>query len=117
MPDPVGWLAFTSEELNSAQLRAQETIGSDSEASTETRSAPRPTALLTAEVAAAALSVDPQWLLRQAREGRIPHVRLGKLVRFDPADIAEHGARPAHPSATAVSATAAVLGRRTRSAR
>jgi hypothetical protein len=60
------------------------------------------TGLLTAEAAATVLSVDPQWLLRQAREARIPHVRIGKLVRFDPAAIAEQCAGPA---ATATPAT------------
>jgi len=70
--------------------------------------------LLTAEAAAAVLSVDAQCLLRQAREGRIPHVRIGRYVRFDPAAIAEYCARAPRPPATATSATAAApSGRRT----
>jgi excisionase family DNA binding protein len=39
--------------------------------------------LLTAEDAAALLSVPPSWLLAQARAGQVPHVRLGRYVRFD----------------------------------
>jgi hypothetical protein len=70
--------------------------------------------LLTAEAAAALLSVDPKWLMRQAREGRIPHARFGKLVRFDPMAIAEQCTRLPRPPATATSATPSALGRRTR---
>lgn len=44
--------------------------------------------LLTPSDAARMLAVDATWLLRQAREGRIPHIRLGKYVRFDADDIA-----------------------------
>jgi hypothetical protein len=73
-----------------------------------------PAGLLSAEAAAIALSVDPQWLLRQAREARIPHFRIGRYVRFDPAAIAEHCARPLNPPATAMSATPPALGRRTK---
>jgi excisionase family DNA binding protein len=35
------------------------------------------------------LSVPPTWLLAQAREGRIPHHRLGHYVRFNPDDLRE----------------------------
>jgi excisionase family DNA binding protein len=68
--------------------------------------------LVSAEAAAAMLSVDAQCLLRQAREGRIPHVRLGRYVRFDPAAIAAYCARAPLPPTTATSATA--FGRRTK---
>jgi hypothetical protein len=65
------------------------------------------TRLLSVEAASAMLSVDPQWLLRQAREGNIPHVRLGRFVRFDAAAIADACRRPASSAATATSATSA----------
>jgi excisionase family DNA binding protein len=39
--------------------------------------------LIDAEEAAEMLSVSPQWVLAQARAGRIPHVRLGRYVRFE----------------------------------
>jgi excisionase family DNA binding protein len=42
---------------------------------------------LTAEDAARLLAVEPSWLLRQAREGRIAHVRIGKYMRFDPQEV------------------------------
>ena len=40
-------------------------------------------ALLNAEQAAALLSVPATWVLAEARARRIPHVRLGRYVRFD----------------------------------
>lgn len=39
--------------------------------------------LIDAEEAAKMLAVSPQWVLAQARAGRIPHVRLGRYVRFE----------------------------------
>jgi excisionase family DNA binding protein len=39
--------------------------------------------LLTAAEAAELLAVPPSWLLAQARAGQVPHVRLGRYVRFD----------------------------------
>ena len=45
------------------------------------------TRLLDAKAAGDLLGVPPTWLLAQARLNRVPHVRLGKYVRFDPADI------------------------------
>ena len=39
--------------------------------------------LLNAEQAGALLNVPPTWCLAQARANRIPHVRLGRYVRFD----------------------------------
>ena len=45
--------------------------------------------LLDAREAGELLGVPPTWLLAQARRDSIPHLRLGKYVRFDPADL-EH---------------------------
>jgi excisionase family DNA binding protein len=45
-------------------------------------------ALLTAEQAAELLAVPPSWLLAQARAGKIPHVRLGRYVRFSADELA-----------------------------
>ena len=40
--------------------------------------------LLTAQEAAAWLALpSPKWVLAQARADKIPHVRLGRYVRFD----------------------------------
>jgi excisionase family DNA binding protein len=40
-------------------------------------------ALLNAKEAGALLSVPHTWVLAEARADRIPHVRLGRYVRFD----------------------------------
>jgi excisionase family DNA binding protein len=42
---------------------------------------PRP--LLDARGAGALLNVPASWVLTEARANRIPHVRLGRYVRFD----------------------------------
>lgn len=39
--------------------------------------------LVDAKAAAAFLSVPESWVLAEARADRIPHVRLGRYVRFD----------------------------------
>jgi excisionase family DNA binding protein len=46
-------------------------------------------ALIDAKAASRLLGVPHTWLLAQAREGRIPHHRLGHYVRFDPEDLKE----------------------------
>lgn len=38
--------------------------------------------LLTAQEAAEFLAVPPTWVLAEARSGRLPHLRLGRYVRF-----------------------------------
>ena len=43
--------------------------------------------LLTAAEISARFSMDATWFLTRAREDRIPHVRIGKYVRFDLVEI------------------------------
>jgi excisionase family DNA binding protein len=43
--------------------------------------------LLDARAAAELLGVPATWLLAQARRDAVPHVRLGKYVRFQAADL------------------------------
>ena len=43
--------------------------------------------LLDAMDAAALLNVPASWVLAEARADRIPHVRLGRYVRFDAAEL------------------------------
>jgi excisionase family DNA binding protein len=40
--------------------------------------------LLDAKQAGALLNVPASWMLAEARAGRIPHIRLGRYVRFAP---------------------------------
>ena len=42
-----------------------------------------PTPLLDAKSAGELLGVPGSWCLQEARHDRIPHVRLGRYVRFD----------------------------------
>lgn len=59
--------------------------------------------LLDAEQAGALLNVPPSWVLAQARADRIPHVRLGRDVRFDADElwawVRERAAGPTQPPA------------------
>jgi hypothetical protein len=45
------------------------------------------TRLLDAKAAGVLLGVPASWLLAQARRDAVPHLRLGKYVRFDPVDL------------------------------
>jgi excisionase family DNA binding protein len=40
-------------------------------------------ALIDAQAAGELLGVPPTWVLEEARHDRIPHIRLGRYVRFD----------------------------------
>jgi len=46
-----------------------------------------PERLLDAKAAGVLLAVPPSWVLAEARADRIPHVRLGRYVRFDAAEL------------------------------
>lgn len=46
-----------------------------------------PSALLTAQEAADLLALPHTWVLAEARCGRLPHVRLGRYVRFQRASL------------------------------
>jgi excisionase family DNA binding protein len=54
--------------------------------------------LIDAKAAGRLLGVPHTWLLAQAREGRIPHHRLGHYVRFDAQELHAwlHERRPAN---------------------
>lgn len=43
--------------------------------------------LIDAEAAGALLGVPRSWVLAEARAERIPHVRLGRYVRFEAAEL------------------------------
>ena len=43
---------------------------------------------LTTEQLALRLQCTPKWVYAQVREGDIPHVRVGKLIRFQPDEVA-----------------------------
>jgi excisionase family DNA binding protein len=43
--------------------------------------------LLDADGAAQLLAMSRRWVLAEARADRIPHMRLGRAVRFDPDEL------------------------------
>lgn len=43
--------------------------------------------LLDAQAAAALLSVRPSWIYEAVRAGRLPHLKIGRHVRFLRADL------------------------------
>jgi len=43
--------------------------------------------LLDADAAGELLAVPASWLLAQARRDAVPHVRLGRYVRFDAGEL------------------------------
>lgn len=53
--------------------------------------------LRSAEDAAPLLGVSARWLEDSARAGLVPHVQLGRFVRFRVSDVARHCARPGAP--------------------
>jgi excisionase family DNA binding protein len=62
--------------------------------------------LVDSSEAAELLGVPSTWLLAEARADRIPHVRLGKYVRYEPDALVAwwraehaHGPSPAVPTA------------------
>ena len=48
---------------------------------------PKTSSLVDVNDAARRLGVPPTWLLQRARERRVPHYRIGKYIRFDPAEV------------------------------
>jgi excisionase family DNA binding protein len=46
-----------------------------------------PAALLDADQAAATLNVPASWCMAEARAGRLPHIKVGRYVRFRRDDL------------------------------
>jgi excisionase family DNA binding protein len=67
-------------------IHASEDLESAPEGSQAHR-APPPVSLFDAKGAAALLNVPTSWVLAEARADRIPHVRLGRYVRFDASEL------------------------------
>ena len=62
--------------------------------------------LWTVAEVAAYLKVSRSWVYHRLESGLLPHIRVGALVRFDPAAIREHvSAGCSSPAPRAASAT------------
>jgi hypothetical protein len=73
----------------------RETFAAALAAGTELMAAPSPAAgpaepLVDADQAGAQLNVTARWLEASARAGIIPHVKLGRFIRFRVSEIAAH---------------------------
>lgn len=82
----MGTIALRMGDLVVARSTANELVplsGPSHSRSAETS----PVQLVDANQIALQFSVDAEWFRARAREGRIPHVRIGKYVRFDPVEI------------------------------
>jgi len=89
MTSPYGPIALTKQQIRDARAAADEIAGGclliDSESFT--RDTAQPIRFLGPSETGRLFGVEPTWLLKRARENRIPHLRIGKYVRFDPAEI------------------------------
>jgi excisionase family DNA binding protein len=61
---------------------------SDHANATDLTSGSCPAPLMDARQAGRLLNVPPSWVLAEARADRIPHIRLGRYVRFDADELA-----------------------------
>lgn len=85
LPSPYGPIALTAEQLQHGLERADSlhSLARPNATADETELHAQSDPLVDAQTAAQILGVKSSWLLQRAREGRIPHVRLGKYVRFN----------------------------------
>jgi len=83
-----GPMALSVDDLRSALATARRLVR-NLEVLPEARPSGHPdgSSLVDANDAARILGVPPTWLLQRAREWRVPHYRIGKYIRFDPAEI------------------------------
>jgi predicted DNA-binding transcriptional regulator AlpA len=86
MPTPLGAIALSMDELREARSAAEKILDDAISAQNQDEAADA-TTLLDAQAIADLYSMDPSWFLTRARDNRMPHVRIGKYVRFDPEEI------------------------------
>jgi excisionase family DNA binding protein len=82
-------LALSSEQLEEARSRARQLMGEPSAVQPVTVD----DRLLTAEQMAERTAVPSTWFLEQARQDKLPCVRLGKYVRFRMEEVVEASRR------------------------
>ena len=86
------WLVLPEEQFREALARGQTVFGHVlAHADPETP----PERVLDAKGMEAATKIPASWFLEQARQGKIPHVRGGKYVRFKIGEVLE--ALSVHP--------------------
>jgi predicted DNA-binding transcriptional regulator AlpA len=83
-------LGLTVQEFEAARERGLALVGSTAAAAPPLGAEPE--RLLTAEQLSEVTGIPGPWFLERARQGQIPHARLGKYIRFRLSEIARHGA-------------------------
>ncbi|MGH8490527.1 MAG: hypothetical protein ACREXS_17085 [Gammaproteobacteria bacterium] len=78
-------LMFSVDEIGAARERGRKFMGAPQPDGKQADKEPE--RLLTAEEMESRTKVPATWYLEQARQGRIPHVRLGKYVRFVQSEV------------------------------
>jgi predicted DNA-binding transcriptional regulator AlpA len=87
MPTPLGAIALTPLAFEAARQHAAQLEYPVQGVEAQDSQLPK---LVDADRIAQMFGLEPSWFLTRARENRLPHVRLGKYVRFDPSEIREH---------------------------
>jgi hypothetical protein len=83
-------LALTSDQFHEALERGRALVGST--ATAPPSNGGEPERLLTTSEISEVTGIPGPWFQVQARLGLIPHVKLGKYVRFRFGEVVEHGA-------------------------
>lgn len=83
------YLALTQAQFAEARALGKQLAGDAQPAASEERAEP----LSTAEQIEELTKIPASWFLEQARKGAVPHVRLGKYVRFRFSEVAPCAAK------------------------
>ncbi len=86
---PCGLIALTADQLRDAKALASDLLLVDPAAAVvlDDASCAERRSLVDAREVARLFSVPPSWVLQRARENRLPHIRIGKYLRFDPDEV------------------------------
>ena len=79
-------LALSHDEFEQARARGRELMPVQA-ASVPARTEDR---ILDAEGMERETAIPASWFLEQARQGKLPHIRAGKYVRFQLAEVLDH---------------------------
>lgn len=85
VPSPSGWLALDRDQFEQALRRGDAYLPAAQ--SNATAPPVTPAELVDADQLQALTGVPASWWMAQAREHRVPHVRIGRRVRFNAAEV------------------------------
>lgn len=85
-----GFLALSQCDFEKAIFQGRELrLQPEGDNNFSTSNIQAPSQLVTASEMSNLTSIPESWFLEQARQGKVPHVRLGKYVRFNPSAVIE----------------------------